>query len=427
MKASLLAVCVLGLGCGGASANPVLSTTPPPVTALEGTEDALELRVEAAARALRDQGFTRAPFQDRGFLPTNGRATRAVTIDPHTCARFVAVATPSVIDLDASLYRSDGTALLEDDGSDARPSLMLCAGDTRVDGYYSLHAYQGVGAYATAQFVRPAIQTDDLLTISEPARESALNELAKTLHKRGFEDAGPRVEAQLNAGQPLRVAISARAGDCYTVATESAAGLGGVSLRLLDGDNELGHGVAAERLASLQYCADQARELALEVSASTGEGMVRIARFRAAQAAVGGPHAMWLGEPSPSREAWRAAKQTSSAQQTTQGADKSTFAQEFPLSQGAVVELEHKVPLGACERWRALLEPGLSRATLRIEGLDGSLYGQAESSAMVAEVAFCGRHGALRVSVTGRAGFGRVSLLGQAEDPKAVEPDSAHH
>lgn len=405
--------CLMLVACGGAHGAVAPNTVPPSVSALEGTEDALELRLAAAARALEDQGFTRGPFQDRGFLPASGRATRAVSIEPKTCARFVAVATPSVIDLDASLYRSDGTPLLEDDGSDARPSLTLCAGPKRVDAYYSLHAYQGVGAYATALFVRPSSASDDLLTVSEAADETALNDLAKTLHKRGFEDSGPRVEAHLTAGHALRVAVSARPGDCYTLAIEGDPGLVGVSLRLLDGEQELSHGISTERVTAIQYCSDDARELALEINATSGEGPVRIARFRAAQGAVGGPHAMWLGEPSPSCAAWQSSLRESASAQQELRDERATFSQEHALSQGAVVEFESKAPLAECELWRAFLLPGLSRATLRVEASDGTVYGQADSHAMQASVTFCGRRGSARVTLVGRTGFGSVSVLGK--------------
>jgi hypothetical protein len=398
----------------GACAAPAVAnqpTTMPVAGGPEGHEDALELRLLAMAQTLREQGFARGQFQDRGFLAANGRATRPVSIAPRSCVRFVAVATPSVIDLDASLYRADGSALLEDDGSDARPSLTLCAGDKRVEGYYSIHAYQGVGAFVTADFVRPALPGDDLLTAQENGAESALNELAKTLHKRGFEDAGPRVELHLESGQPMRVAISAKPGDCYTLATESSSALQGVTLRLLAGQEELANGVGSEDLASLQFCSDRARELALEVAAVSGQGTVRVARFRAPQGAVGGPHAMWLGEPSPSASAWHgAAKSSAAARAEPTLVGKTVFVEERALEQGAVLEIERKRPGQVCELWQAVLHPGLSRATLRLEGVEGTFYGETESEDMVARLLVCGRKGPARVIVVGRAGFGSLTL-----------------
>src|SRR5690606_36488090 len=115
----------------------------------------------------------------------------------------------SVIDLDAAIYRADGVALIEDDGSDARPELTLCAGDKTIHGYYTLHAYQGVGAFATAQFVRPAAEDDDLIT-RYVGESTALTELAALLSRRGFEDAAPRIELALSQGRPVRVAVPAK-------------------------------------------------------------------------------------------------------------------------------------------------------------------------------------------------------------------------
>jgi hypothetical protein len=386
-------------------------------------EDALELRLSAAGQSLREQGYAPGPFHERGFLPPNGRVTRAITIAPRTCARFVAVATPSMIDLDASLYRADGAALLEDDSSDARPSLTLCAGAERLDAYYSLHAYQGVGAFASREFVRPATAQDDLITVQEAPSDAGLNDLAKTLHKRGFDDLGPRVELELSAGHPLRVALSAKAGECYTLAAESAGALSGVALRLIDGSEELGHGLAgAAGLASLQYCSDRTRELELELDAAAGAGPVRIARFKAPQSNLGGAHAMWLGEPSPSAKAWGPIDDVRAAVAREIEQTKGGIFESHPLAQGDVVERESRRPLGACERWQALLEPGLVSATLRVEDANGVLLGEAESRAMLAELELCRRPGPVRVSVVGRVGFGAVTLVARPLPAREKNP-----
>ncbi len=368
-------------------------------------EDALDLRLAALAQSLREEGFARTGASERGFLATNGRMTREVTIQPATCARFVAVATPSLIDLDASLYRGDGVPLLEDDGSDARPVLTLCASREPVRAYYTLHAYQGVGAFAIAQFVRPSTLNDDLSTTTKgEAEASALQDLAKVLHRRGFEDAGPRIELSLSAGQVLRVGIPAKSGECYTLAVEATPPLLGVALRLLDGSEELARGQGLAQHTALQYCADRVRNMALEVTASFGKGTLRVARFRVPQAAVGGEGAMWLGEPSPSDAAWPVQKARASDEATAPRAQERVFE----LSQGGVVSFESALPLGSCETWDAQLLPGLSRVTLLLESPDGSLLGEADSENMRASLSVCDRQGPVRVSVIGRAGFGRV-------------------
>jgi hypothetical protein len=63
----------------------------------------------------------------------------------------------------------------------------------------------------------------------------------------------------------------------------------------------------------------------------------------------------------------------------------------------------------------------LFRATLRVEALDGTPYGEAESEDMVAQVSFCARPQAARVIVIGRAGFGQVSVLGKGVSAAALD------
>ncbi len=397
--------------CGGAALPPLA-----PSEAHEAPqEDALDLRLSAVEQSLGEEGFVRKGGVERGFLATNGRMTREVLIEPRTCARFVAVATPSLIDLDAALYRSDGVPLLEDDGSDARPVLTLCAREEAVRAYYALHAYQGVGAFSVAQFVRPSTVSDDLSMANGVGDESALSDLAKVLHRRGFEDAGPRVKHALRAEEGLRVGVPGKAGECYTLAVEATPPLTGVSLRLLDGSEELAQGRGLSQHASLQYCADRERNMGLEVTAAAGTGTVRIARFRAPQASVGGEGAMWLGEPTPSNAAWNDAASPGATKDNTR---------TFELAQGKVVSFESRTPLGPCEVWDASLLPGLSKATLLLETLDGELLAQADSENMKASLRVCDRRGPVRVSVIGRAGFGSVRVAGD-KGGRAEAPASA--
>jgi hypothetical protein len=412
--------------CGCGHTEPGILRTNGPATAVATEEhDALDLSLSAAAQALRDQGFVRGTFQDRGFLPTSGRVARPVLIEPHTCSRFVAVATASIVDLDAALYRADGSALVEDDGSDARPSLELCGGEVGVSAYYALHAYQGVGAYATAQFVRPAVSGDDLMIAQVAGEGSALTDLSKALRRRGFEDAAPRVEFDLSAERPVRIALPVEVGACYTLAVEGAMTLNGVSLRLLaDDGRELAFGVATEALASLQYCAERTADLGVEVSARAGQGKVRVGRFRASQSVVGGSHSLWLGEPSPSSQAWREpAKSTADVRRDLSERGAKTFVlEERALAQGQVEELMVKRSLGACETWRVQVRPGLVAASMRIEGLDGHVYAEADSEGGHASMEFCGRRGPARVMLIGRTGFGSVTVTGEPRAESSAKP-----
>ena len=64
-----------------------------------------------------------------------------------------------------------------------------------------------------------------------------------------------------------------------------------------------------------------------------------------------------------------------------------------------------------CERFYLDLAGGLSRATLRLEKLDGSLIGETEAGPEGGVLSSCGRREAVRAVVLGRAGFGEITLV----------------
>jgi hypothetical protein len=426
----------MGAGAKGATS----SAQPTSASARPLTEDSLDLHFRALAAGLEEEGLARGPLLERGFLPPSGRAAYPVHIAANECALFVAVATASMADLDASLFTAEGSALVEDDSTSSRPTLTFCASSRApVDGYLALHAYQGAGSFVAAQFRRALREGDDLRTAIDARTISALGQLAQTLHERGFEDAAPRVNLPLGDARPVRMAVNVAAGECYTLAAEGGDGLAEVGLRLVDSaGGELAHGLGeptrgAPQLAALQYCADQRAELALEVVAMRGQGIARIARFRAAQVLVGGTRALWLGEPTPSAAAWASAK-ASSAPTTPLSAraddphvspGKLAFSSEqVALHQGEVLELAPKRARGQCERWQAELLPGLARATLRIEGERGELLSEADSEHMVACTVVCATDTLRRISLVGRAGFGTLTLTGTVVDRRAEALDA---
>ncbi|MET0285601.1 MAG: hypothetical protein ABW352_14060 [Polyangiales bacterium] len=415
-------------GCAHRAASPSAAKSEP----LLGN-DALDLHFRALAQGLSDDGLKQSALLERGFLPPSARVAFPVHIAAGECAMFVALATASMADLDASLYTAEGAALIEDDSTGSRPTLTFCASATQpIDAYFTLHAYQGAGAFVASQFSRSLRADDDLRTGHGEQGVSALSELAQTLHDRGFEDAAPRVSLPLGDSRPVRLAVNVAAGECYTMAAEGGDGVAEIGLRLVDADGgELALGMGdtqsgRTQLAALQYCADQRAELALEVVARRGRGLAKVARFRATQALVGGVRALWLGEPSPSEQAWQApklapdkavasSKDESSARAAAEAKapwrqSRSGPGERVALRQGQLVELSPRAPVASCERWQIELEPGLSRATLRIEDTRGELLGESDSEHMRACVAVCGASGARRASVVGRTGFGAVTL-----------------
>ena len=414
MIARTLLTLLLGLACGCAARHPAS------VPSLGPDSDALEVRFGLIETNLVGEGLQQASLHERGFLPPGGRAAFPVRIAAGECALFVALGSANLIDLDAALYTAEGATLVEDDGASPRPTLTLCASSESLTGYFTLHAYQGAGAFVTAQFSRPVRASDDLHTAGDEAL-SALGQLAQTLHARGFEDAAPRVSLPLGDARPVRLAVNVDAGACYTLAAEGERGLGGLALRLVDASgDELANGVedppSSQALAALQYCASERADLTLEVVATRGEGTVRVGRFVTSQAQLGGARALWLGEPVPTAEAWRAAKQGSPGAQA-----KAPFVtREVPLEQGQVIELPPLNSQATCTRWDARLEPGLWRATLRVESEQSVVLGEVDAERMHACLIAC-QAGAQRVTLLGRAGFGRVHLSGSRAQPEDAE------
>jgi len=414
-------LCAL-LVCGCAAPRAASDATPARAGERSVTEDSLDLHFRALAAGLEGEGLVRGPLLERGFLPPAGRAAYPVHIPANECALFVAVATTSMADLDASLYTAEGSALIEDDSTSSRPTLTFCSSSSApVDAYLALYAYQGAGSFVAAQFRRSLREGDDLRTAIEGRSISALGQLAQTLHERGFEDAAPRVNLPLGDTNPVRMAVNVAAGECYTLAAEGGDGLAEVGLRLVDSEGgELAHGLGEPslgepQLAALQYCANERAELALEVVARRGQGIARIARFHAAQALVGGARALWLGEPTPSSAAWSRAKSV------VVPAKVPFSSEQVALRQGEVVELAPKRPHGPCQRWSAELRPGLARATLRIESELGELLAEANSDHMQACTVICRADSPVRISLIGRAGFGTVTLTGTVVERRAEE------
>jgi hypothetical protein len=406
----LALACVTGCASSPAPRGGSLPAAPAPA------EDLLSQRVDAYGQVLEGQGFRETPFRARGFLPPMARDTFPVRISAGHCALFVALASPTVDDLDAAVYSAGGSALVEDDGSDARPVLTLCAGAEALELYYSVHAYQGAGAFVARVFERKAGAEDELVTLADGG-PTALLEQSRQLRRRGFEDEAAPVDLAL-AASPVRMAVRVAAGHCYTLVAEGRDGLEGVSMRLLDaGGRELAFGVGDGELAALQYCAEESSDYGLELVADRGQGTARVARFHAPQSVIGGARALWLGEPSPSeraragaaaktREAWRSAL-------LAERARLATF-EKLPLAQGQTRELVVAAGTTRCERFQVELHDGLTRVRLRVEALDGALLGEAQAVREGASLQLCARTAKARVVVIGEAGFGSVTLVGAA-------------
>lgn len=379
-----------------------------------GADPASDL-VGGSAVALADalaqvEGYRLEPGLERGFLAPGARALLPLVLEPLTCTAIVAVASPSVADLDAALYTPDGAVLAEDDASDPRPVVRMCTGKQRLAAYLALYAFQGTGSYAAARMTRPRKDSDPLPAADDDVSGSPeFLELVRALHNRGYQDEGPSTRLPLVSGSPLRLAAKVVAGQCYSMVADGGEAL---SLRLFDDEGlEVAQGVGEKGPAALQYCASRSGEFALELSARGATRGTQLARFRAAQAAVGGARAAWLGEPVPAADIERQAGDAEAPRQC-RGPEQS-LAKQVALSQGHVLELA--LPrAGGCARIVAQLHEGLTRLTLRAENAQGAELVSQEVRGASGWLQVCAAAPASRVMVIARAGFGAVSVTRQA-------------
>jgi hypothetical protein len=364
----------------------------------------------ALADALaRVEGYRVEPALDRGFLAPGARALLPITLEPLTCTAIVAVASPSVADLDAALYTPDGAVLAEDDASDPRPIVRMCTGKQRLSAYLALYAFQGTGSYAAVRMTRPRKESDPVPVADDDVSGSPeFLELVRALHNRGYQDEGPSTRLPLVSGSALRLAAKVVAGQCYSMVADGEA----LHLRLFDDEGfEVAQGVGEKGPAALQYCASRSGEFALELSARGATRVAQLARFRAAQAAVGGARGAWLGEPVPTPDA---EPQPGAAGPPRQCRGPSqSLAKQIALSQGHVLELP-LARVGGCALVVAQLHQGLTRLTLRAENAQGAELASQEVRGGSGSLQVCAATPGSRVMVIARAGFGAVSVTRQA-------------
>jgi hypothetical protein len=373
--------------------------------------DLLTLRMQAVAQELDRDGFADSGIFARGFLPPGERRTERVTLPPETCLRWVALGSAGITDLDAALYTQDGSLAIDDDNADARPTLTACTGAAAQTVYLRLLSYQGGGAFLAVMFMRQARAEDVAHVLPSPTNDDAFGELARTLSKRGFVDRADVVELSLSAEEELRIALPAEAGRCYAVLVAPSGGLEELSLRVLDTvGHELANGLAESAPAGIQWCSRETSEASMLLRATRGAGMARMMRFVGPEETVGGPSALWLGEPSPSRAAWTAQKAKQPA--TAPGARRNKpVAFSGSLSQGHLLDFSAPPLAGAaCEQWTAELGPGVSRAALALIDETGRVLGQAEARAPRVTLRVCGRTTRAHVTIVSRAGFGPFEL-----------------
>jgi len=273
----------------------VVERTPVPLPSIS---DALSERMRALAALLGPQGFRRGDTQLSGFLPNGDRRAERLVLPARSCVALVALASAAMSDLDAAFYTREGEVLVEDDNTDARPILTVCTGDAARDVYYTLHAYQGGGAYLVHSFVRPQQPEDRTFAFDGTSTRGTWTALASRLKARGFDEQGAPVSLALAQKGELRVAVAAEVGRCYAFVADVEGTLDDAALRVIElSGKELARGVHDGGPLSLQFCAEKTQDLALVISSDVGGGSLLLSRFVAREEKVGGSRALWLGEP----------------------------------------------------------------------------------------------------------------------------------
>jgi hypothetical protein len=296
MMRSILVLTLTISACAGSQA--------PTLVLRSGRQDAaqpsdlLTERMRSVSLGMQSEGFREGADVLSGFLPNGDRRAEKIPLPANTCIALVALASAGMLDLDAGLYTREGDALIEDDNADARPVLSLCTGDHAREVYYTLHAYQGGGAFLARSFMRAQKPDDRSFPAEISAPNAAWVATANRLTARGFEEEAPPLAFELGASETLRVALHAEAAHCYALVAEVDPALVGTSLRVVDlAGLELARAFDDTGPLALQFCAAKTEDLALTVSATGGRGGVRLSRFRATEETAGGRGALWLGEP----------------------------------------------------------------------------------------------------------------------------------
>ncbi len=290
---------ILSLALTACATRAVAPQQPSPLEGADaGGADMLSERMRSVSHGMQTEGFRDGANLLSGFLPNGDRRAEKLALPAHTCVALVALASAGMIDLDAGLYTREGDALIEDDNADARPVLSLCTGEQARDVYYTLHAYQGGGAFVARSFMRAQRADDRSFPTQIGAPNGAWLTIVKRLTARGFEEEGAPLAFEMGAGDALRVALHTEAAHCYALLAEADAELAGTSLRVIDLEgHELGRAFDDAGPLALQFCAPKTQDLALMIDATAGRGGVRVSRFSATEETAGGRSALWLGEP----------------------------------------------------------------------------------------------------------------------------------
>lgn len=395
--------------------------------------------MRALVGALEDAGWPPTSVGAHGFLAERDTRTFALEVPADRCLTLVALASPGVEDLDASLYTPEGTLLAEDKQPDAHPTIQVCGGTEPRRVYYHLRSYDGAGAFVFGAHLgaRARLQAASRIVGGRPgvaldvgggaADDGGLRRLVAGVEGLGFEiDMQPQA-VPLEAGQRVRLPLPVELGRCYTVAVVAAGGLDALDLRVLDAvDREVAAAEERGRYAAAQLCPSREERLAIELHGIEGQGEARMAVLSVSDAELGGERALWLGTR-PDERVVRAALEGVVAR------ERRALRAEGYRAQGGAVEgrlrpgeaASHPAVLrgGRCTALAVPAGRGLGRLWLRVEGPKGDLRFEGEPPAGSARIRLCSdRDRSVRLSIAARRGEGRYAVLVAAKPIPAQEP-----
>jgi len=376
---------LLASACGGHSGGSIATDQLRPLRtandmAAVENNDSLDQRMDAIRQQMESAGIQRGGIWERGFIPSGSHETRNLNIAADACLTIVSLASSGIRDVDAALYLPDGTLVAQDNQPDSHPTLQVCAEGEARSFYYSLHAYEGAGAYLVASFVTPRDQfaAAAAITGGRPGvagqaelspDERVVQTFSESVRRRGFISVKPPVRLLLAASQSVRVSFPVEVARCYTVGAFVMEGVEDVNLRVID---EEGHDVAfdgtASRDAATQFCTDRAAEFNAELIAAQGQGAVVVAVYSVAQAELGGDGGLWLGQRSSEQLSRRPLSE--SLRVDAVAAAEGGYSAPTVRARGRLVVGEavaHTITLKSAACTRIAVSGGEGTGTLRLE------------------------------------------------------------
>jgi len=208
-----------------------------------------------------------------------------LTLHKDACYRFLAVGGSGIADLDLRLF-SSGRLLAGDQGVVTRPEIEHCADRDR-QAEARLRVGEGTGQYAFGVWAR-AEGAEPLLSQQESAALAALARLTDEVGA-GSEPLGQPVVARVGHRQSHGWEVLLEGARCYRFLAAGDQGIGGITLTVNDGDEE----VAGDRISGnrpvIHWCAPRRIRVQVKALVTGGSGAVAMGVLSSQAAALHAP------------------------------------------------------------------------------------------------------------------------------------------